>query len=139
LQRARDNGGRDRFCLSIVDGARTDRDPSSMECPKCHAESPIGVSQCARCGEPLSIGDSAGLRMILPVGRSWWAIASGYLALFIITAPLAVITGILAIFDIRKNPHKHGMGRAIFGIAFGGLVTGVYVIFLVAQLWSRAR
>jgi hypothetical protein len=73
------------------------------------------------------------MRAILPVGRSWWAIASGYLALFIVTAPLAVVTGILAIRDIRRDPHKHGMGRAIFGIVFGGLVTTVFVLLLVGS------
>lgn len=103
-----------------------------MECPKCHTENVIGVSQCVSCGEALSLGDSAGMRMLLPVGRSWWAIAAGYLALLIITAPLAVIAGILAIRDIRANPHKHGMGRAIFAIAFGGLITTLYLVFFVA-------
>jgi hypothetical protein len=73
------------------------------------------------------------MRALLPVGRSWWAIASGYLALFIITAPLAVITGILAIREIRSNPHKHGMGRAIFGIVFGGLCTLIFVFTMFSS------
>lgn len=104
-----------------------------MKCPKCGAENQVGDTKCSACGEGLSIGDSALMRAIMPVGRSWWAIASGYLALLVITAPFAVITGILAIRDIRRNPHKHGMGRAIFGIVFGGLVTGGYVLVLVAS------
>ncbi len=103
-----------------------------MQCPKCGADNQTGDVQCRQCGEALSVGDSALMRAILPVGRSWWAIASGYLALFIITAPLAVITGILAVRDIRRDPHKHGMGRAIFGIVFGGLVTLVFVLMVIA-------
>jgi hypothetical protein len=98
-----------------------------MECPRCHAENGTASTRCGNCGEALSIGDSSLMRALMPVGRSWWAIASGYLALFIITAPLAVITGILAIREIRSNPHKHGMGRAIFGIVFGGLCTLLFV------------
>jgi Domain of unknown function (DUF4190) len=105
-----------------------------MECPKCHAQNDTGSARCRSCGEALSIGDSSLMRAILPVGRSWWAIASGYLALLIVTAPLAVVTGILAIREIRQNPHKHGMGRAIFGIAFGGLVTSLYVFMFIVSM-----
>ena len=70
------------------------------------------------------IGNDAGMRMLLPVGRSWWAIAAGYMGLFsllIFPAPIAIILGIVAIIDIKKHPGKHGMGRAIFGIAMGVL------------------
>ncbi|HET6266424.1 MAG TPA: GYF domain-containing protein [Acidobacteriota bacterium] len=69
--------------------------------------------------------DDPALRMILPIGRSGWAIAAGYLGLFsilLVPAPFAIITGILAIKDIKQNPEKHGMGRAIFGIIMGSVV-----------------
>jgi hypothetical protein len=72
------------------------------------------------------IGQDAGMRMLLPVGRSMWAIAAGYLGLIsvlLIPAPFAVLTGILAIRDMRRNPKLHGMGRAIFGLVMGGLGT----------------
>jgi hypothetical protein len=106
-----------------------------MQCPRCHAENHTTNTRCTACGEALSLGDSGLMRAILPVGRSGWAIASGYLALLIVTAPLAVVTGILAVRDIRSNPHKHGMGRAIFGIAFGGLISAFYVfLFVVSRL-----
>ena len=68
--------------------------------------------------------DDAALRSILPVGRSGWAIAAGYLALFsilLLPAPFAIACGFLAIRDIRRHPEKHGMGRAIFGIVMGSL------------------
>ena len=68
--------------------------------------------------------DEAAMRAVLPVGRSGWAIAAGYLALFsvlLFPAPFALAAGLLAIRDIRQHPEKHGMGRAIFGIVMGAL------------------
>jgi len=75
--------------------------------------------------------------MILPVGRSGWAIASGYLGLFsvlLVFAPFALLTGILAVADIRKHSDKHGMGRAIFGIVMGALGTIGLIVVIVASL-----
>jgi hypothetical protein len=75
------------------------------------------------------------MRLLLPVGRSGWAIAAGYLALFsvlLIPAPLALIAGILAIREIKRNPKKHGMGRAVFAIFMGLLGTIIIALFLVA-------
>ena len=81
-----------------------------------------------------SLGDHAGVRMLLPVGRSGWAIAAGYLGLFgliIFPAPLALIVSIIAILDIRKSRNtakpKHGMGRAIFGLVVGIVGTLILV------------
>jgi hypothetical protein len=68
------------------------------------------------------IGDDAGVRMLLPVGRSGWAIAAGYLGLVSILgvfAPFAVIVSIIAIRDIKSHPDRHGMGRAVFGLVMG--------------------
>lgn len=81
------------------------------------------------------IGDDAGMRMLLPVGRSGWAIAAGYLGLIsvlCVPAPLALMAGILAVQDIRKNPKKHGMGRAIFGLIMGGLGSLLLTFALVS-------
>ncbi len=85
---------------------------------------------------PKSMGSDAGMRMLLPVGRSFWAIAAGYLGLvsiLFLPAPFALATGILAVLDIKKNPEKHGMGRAIFGIVMGGLFTGLLLIAMLAK------
>jgi hypothetical protein len=71
--------------------------------------------------------------MLLPVGRSGLAVAAGYAGLFallIFPAPLALLLGVLAIFDIKRNPEKHGMGRAIFAVIVGGLGSGVLAIAL---------
>ena len=82
-------------------------------------------------------GQDAGIRLLVPIGLSGWAIASGYLGLIsvlCIPAPLALITGILAIREMRRNPKKHGRGRAIFGIIMGSVGTVVLLISLVAFL-----
>ena len=86
------------------------------------------------------IGQDAGMRMLLPVGRSGWAIASGYLgllSLICIPAPFAILTGILAVRDIRKNPKKHGMGRAIFGIIMGSLGS-LFLLLMVIGMVAAA-
>jgi len=83
--------------------------------------------------------ESAGMRLLVPVGRSGWAIAAGYLGLIsvlIFPAPFALATGIYAIIDIRRNPKKHGMGRAIFGVVMGGLGTLLILLMLVGFLVS---
>jgi hypothetical protein len=71
------------------------------------------------------IGQDPAMRMLLPVGRSVWAIVAGYLGLFSLfggcTAPLAIFCGIMALRDIKHHPDRHGMGRAIFGIVMGVL------------------
>jgi hypothetical protein len=73
------------------------------------------------------------MRWLVPVGRSGWAIAAGYAGLFavlIVTAPLALLLGIVAVLDIRRKGRR-GMGRAVFGIvmgAIGSVVLGIVVI-----------
>jgi len=77
------------------------------------------------------------MRLLLPVGRSWVAIAAGYAGLFAILcfpAPLALGSGIWAVIDLKKHPDKHGMGRAIFGIVMGALGTIGLIIMAVARL-----
>jgi hypothetical protein len=72
--------------------------------------------------------------MLLPVGRSGLAIVAGYAGLFsllVIPAPLALLFGILAVVDIKRHPHKHGMGRAIFGTVMGAIGTTLLLIIIV--------
>jgi hypothetical protein len=47
-------------------------------------------------------------------------------------APFALATGIVAVVDINRNPHKHGMGRAILGIVMGALGSAVLALALMA-------
>ena len=73
--------------------------------------------------------------MLLPVGRSGFAIAAGYLGLFAVIffpAPLALLFGILAYRDIKRNPKKSGMGRAIFGIVMGALFSLGLLLIIVS-------
>ena len=82
--------------------------------------------------------------MLLPVGRSGWAIAAGYLgllSLIVVPAPFALIVSLIAIRDIRKSrtseDPKHGMGRAIFGLILGLAGTGLLGFALVRWLAGR--
>ena len=77
------------------------------------------------------------MRMLLPVGRSAWAIAAGYLGLLsvlVIFAPLALVFGIIAVVDIRRNPHRHGLGRAVFGIIMGAIFTLLLLVSVVSMI-----
>lgn len=115
---------------------------AAWSCSRCGAAIAAGAPACDNCGLPFhtgrppqDIGDDPLLRMLIPVGRSGLAIAAGYAGLFsllIFPAPIALLLGILAIWDLRRNPKKHGMGRAIFGLVMGILFTGLLVLGLVA-------
>jgi hypothetical protein len=90
------------------------------------------------------LGDDAGLRFLLPVGRSPWAIAAGYLGLLsvvLVPAPFAVLVSIIAIRDVRKSratPHpRHGLGRAIFGLVMGILFTILGLFVLMGSAFPR--
>lgn len=77
----------------------------------------------------------AGLKWVLPVGRSAFAIAAGYLALFsvlLLPAPLALLFGVLALADIAKHPGKSGKGRAWFGIVAGVFFTLLLLLLLLS-------
>ena len=87
-----------------------------------------------------SMGDDSGMRLLLPVGRSGWAIIAGYLGLFglvIFPAPLALIASLIAIWDIRKSQNsprpKYGMGRAIFGLIVGIVGTAILVMLMLTK------
>ena len=82
-----------------------------------------GAARAQACGRTITVlpqggpaadlGDNAAMRMLLPVGRSGWAIAAGYAGLFsvlFVPAPVALILAILAIRDLRRHREKHGWG-----------------------------
>lgn len=79
-------------------------------------------------------GADPALRWILPVGRSGLAIAAGYLGLFatvLVPAPIALVTGVVALRDLNRHPDKLGRGRAWFGIVMGAAFTVLLVLMLV--------
>jgi hypothetical protein len=116
-------------------------------CSRCGTPNNEVELICVGCGLPLSavppppppLEDEPGMRWVLPVGRSGLAIAAGYVGLIGIFIPLfgpvAIVLGILAVRDMKRNPEKHGMGRVIFAFiasGFGTLVTtGFLVIYLL--------
>jgi uncharacterized protein (DUF983 family) len=133
--------------------------PIDFRCPHCGnttlvADEFVGKSgPCSACGETITVTDSRNpfadgpappsslddpaVRMLLPVGRSIWAIAAGYAGLFSVLmfpAPLAILLGVVAIVDIRRHPERHGMGRAVFGVVMGTLFTVPLLIMLIGIL-----
>ena len=128
--------------------------PVPFTCPHCGHQTLVHdqyVGQSGPCGcgrtvtvlppgfvppSPIdSLGENAGIRLLLPVGRSFWAIAAGYAGLFAVLflpAPIALILGVVAILDIKQHPKRHGMGRAIFGLVMGAIFTLLMLVFFVA-------
>ena len=127
--------------------------PISFTCPHCGhqtlvADEYVGTTgPCSVCHKAITItgeapvttdfAEDATTRMLLPVGRSVWAIAAGYVGIFAIfcfvPGPIALILGVVAIRDIKAHPDRHGMGRAIFGIVAGILGTIGLVVILIAS------
>lgn len=122
-----------------------------MLCPKCGSTNLANVAICTQCGALVQLPMSqnfvapepnAAIRMLVPVGRSGWAIAAGYAGLFAMIpfiAPIAIVISLLAIRDLKKNPKLHGMGRAVFGLVMGLLGTALLVFGILAIVVSAAR
>jgi hypothetical protein len=116
-----------------------------MFCQNCGTALADGTSICHHCGSPplraaiavpSGIENDPAMRMLLPVGRSVWAIlAGGLFAVLGICAPFALILGIVALIDIKRHPEKHGMGRAIFAIVMGVLGMLVPAIILAIAIY----
>ncbi len=73
---------------------------------------------------------------LLPAGLSGWAVAAGYLgvaSLLMAPGPFAVLAGMMAMRDIKRNSGLRGSGRAIFGIVMGALGTLILVVAVLMQ------
>lgn len=79
-----------------------------------------------------------GMQYVVPVNTNLLAILAGYAGLVSVLcfpAPFALVLGVLALRDLKKNPGQHGHGRAIFGIVMGvicsiGLLLGLIGLVL---------
>jgi prepilin-type processing-associated H-X9-DG protein len=105
-----------------------------MFCPKCGVENPEGANFCRSCGSLMTT--TTATTTTVPVAKtSALAITSMVLGIlsfctFFITAPLAVILGIISLIMIaRSSGRLKGMGFAITGI-----VTPVVALPFVAIL-----
>ena len=101
--------------------------------------SPLGYARPRdQQAAPQGMGADAGMRLILPVGRSGWAIAAGYLGLLSLgcffLGPAAIVCSVMAIRDMKLHPERHGMGRVITGFVLGGIGTIVLCVFSFAWL-----
>jgi hypothetical protein len=90
---------------------------------------------------PSDLADDPAMRWVLPVGQSIWAILSGYLGLISLLmcflGPFAVLTGIISIVEMRRNPRLSGWGRAIVGIVLGTVGSLGLVVLVIALLSDR--
>jgi hypothetical protein len=139
-------------------------------CPYCGRKMNVApqfagqTGPCGQCGQTITIpgvgspfgasaaqpaqhvqqdlGENATVRMLLPVGRSIWAIAAGYFGLFAVIpifAPVALVLGIVAIRDIRRHPKRHGMGRAIFGLVMGLIFSVALIVVFIGIATGKMR
>src|SRR5262245_43788344 len=89
------------FCGTVFGGPSAPANPFG-EC------GPASPPHSYSYGPQQSLGDDAALRLLIPVGRSAWAIAAGYLGLLSLgvcfLGPFAVIAGVIAIVNIQRDP-----------------------------------
>jgi hypothetical protein len=77
-----------------------------------------------------------GMQYIVPVNTSALAILAGYVGLISVLclpAPIALLLGVLALMQLKKNPKLHGHGRAWFAIVMGGIGTLCLAIGAIAM------
>jgi hypothetical protein len=114
-----------------------------MFCPKCGIENPEDAKLCRSCSWVLA---SVGPTSPLPDAKnSALAVTSLILAIlsfctFLITAPLAIILGIVGLIKIEKSQGKlKGRGIAIAGIALPGIALPIVAILMGIMMPALAR
>lgn len=112
-------------------------DVPTKACPFCRQIIREAARKCIHCGRMVDgsappaqpFGSGAAERMLLPVGRSGWSIAAGYLGLFAVLpffGLLAIIVSLIALAHLKNRPDLAGRGRAWFGLIMGVIFTGLY-------------
>lgn len=104
---------------------------ASGPAPEPFVQWPTPTSAASAGSDPHDV-----MHWILPVGRSWQSIASGYLGLIGLVlwplAPVAVWFGFWALRRARDG--GHGRGRAIFGIVTGLIGMAIGVSFVLVSM-----
>jgi hypothetical protein len=131
-------------------------EPNTEPCPFCGELIRPTAERCRFCGEYLDDEEDRprprrrrrtltepdeGVRWLIPIDRSGWSIAAGYLGLLaclpligLLFGILALVTGMLALSHLKRNPDLGGQGRAIFGLVAGSLGALANAGLLVALL-----
>ena len=103
-----------------------------VACPKCARLMSVpdadenGLEVCPSCGYKF-----------YPFGLSGFAITAFVLGLFsilVIPAPFALLFGILALKDIKKNRGRHGITRAWFGVVMALVSIVMILVFVLIAL-----
>lgn len=134
-----------RACPACGQELRRERpnDPDVTDRPRRRrrVEEDDDYPEARRLRRDVTNPDDEALSWIVPLRESLWAIAAGYLGLFacfpfvgVLPAVLAVTFGILALKDIKRNKGRRGAFRAWFGIVLGGLMTFLWISWLIAIL-----
>jgi hypothetical protein len=90
--------------------------------------------------------DEPAVRWLIPVDRSGWSIAAGYLGLLscfpfvgLLFGLAAVVTGILGLKASRRNPRLGGRGRATFGLVLGAIAGLGNLVLVVVLIVGKSR
>lgn len=128
---------------------------ADRECPMCGEMIKAVAKKCRHCGEFLDEklraqreeeddpGPDPALSMLIPIGATPLAIITSYLGLISFfcfpLGPIALITGFLAIKEIKNDPKqkKGGMVRTIVGMVLGGLGTVILVLVVISMALNR--
>jgi hypothetical protein len=117
-----------------------------LYCTQCGSEIPDQAAFCSSCGQSQWAGDNHGpsrseqsLKWLVPINVSPYAVVSCYSGLFgflfcilVVPSLLAIVMGVLALSDLKKNPHLSGKGRAWFGLVTGSLSLVIALIILIS-------
>ena len=114
-----------------------------MFCPKCGVENQEDAKLCRSCSWVLtSVGPTAPAPDAKTSALAVASLVLGILSFctFCITAPLAIILGIVGLFKIEKSQGKlKGRGIAIAGIALPGIALPVIALLMGIMMPALAR
>jgi len=114
-----------------------------MFCPKCGTENPEGANVCSRCGCVLSsVTATVSVSKARTSGLAIASLVLGILSFctFLLTAPLAIIFGIISLVLITKSRGQlKGTGLAVAGIAIPVVALPIVAILMAIMMPALAR